>query len=109
MTSFDATLIARCGAYCGDCTYKEPMSCPGCLDAQGDMFHGTCEVAKCSLSKGYTHCGTCPDLPCDALQAAFDEPEHGDGGERLANLQAWARGENNYIPLGTYPRDGRTG
>lgn len=109
MTSFDATLIARCGAYCGDCTYKEPMRCPGCLDAQGDMFHGTCEVAKCSLSKGYTHCGTCPDLPCDALQAAFDEPEHGDGGERLANLQAWARGERSYIRLGTYPRDGGTG
>lgn len=105
MTTFDHTLMARCGGYCGDCTWKEPMNCPGCQKAQGDMFHGTCQVAKCSLAKGYTHCGECPELPCDILQAAFDEPEHGDGGERLANLQAWARGEESYIPLGTYPRN----
>jgi hypothetical protein len=104
MTTFDHTLIARCGAYCGDCSWKEPLQCPGCLGALGDMSWGTCQVAKCSLAKGYTHCGECPELPCDILQGAFDEPEHGDGGERLANLQAWARGEQNYIPIGTYPR-----
>ena len=45
-----------------------------------------------------------PDLPCDALRQAYDHPEHGDQGERLANLQAWARGEESFIKLGTFPK-----
>jgi len=36
------------------------------------------------------------------LQEAFDNPEHGDKGERLANLKAWARGEDSYVKLGTF-------
>jgi len=67
------------------------------------MFWGECSVAKCSLEKGIEHCGFCSNLPCDLLKAAFDNPEHGDNGERLANLEAWARGEDSYIELGTFP------
>jgi hypothetical protein len=33
------------------------------------------------------------------LQSAFDNPEHGDNGERLANLKAWAEGKDAYISL----------
>jgi hypothetical protein len=36
-----------------------------------------------------------------------DNPEHGDKGERLANLKAWARGEDSYVKLGKFSsRDG---
>ena len=103
----DRRLIARCGAYCGDCEWKEKTGCPGCQEAQGTMFWGECLVAKCSIGKGIEHCGLCSDLPCDKLQQAFDDPEHGDKGERLTNLKAWARGEDAYIKLGTFAsRDG---
>ena len=98
----DRALIARCGAYCGSCEWKEKTGCPGCQAAQGTMFWGECRVAVCSIGKGIEHCGLCPDLPCDILQQAFDDPEHGDKGERLANLKAWARGADTYIELGTF-------
>ena len=98
----DRELIARCGAYCGSCEWRESTSCAGCQRAMGEMFWGNCLVAKCSIEKGFAHCGVCPDLPCAILQEAFDHPEHGDNGERLANLQAWARGEDTVIELGTF-------
>jgi len=63
------------------------------------MFWGECLVAKCSLEKGYNHCGECSELPCDKLQSAFDDSEHGDNGERLINLKAWANGEETYQEL----------
>ena len=99
----DRELIARCGAYCGDCEWKEKMNCVGCQGAKGNMFWGECPVAKCSIDKGIEHCGLCSSLPCNILQEAFAHPEHGDNGERLANLQAWARGEDSYIKVGTFP------
>ena len=95
--------IGRCGAYCGACEWREGTSCPGCQLCMGEMFWGQCSVAKCSIEKGIEHCGFCPELPCQILQAAFDDPEHGDHGERLANLQAWASGAETYIMLGTFP------
>ena len=98
----DRRLIARCGAYCGDCGWKEKMNCPGCQMANGNMFWGECRVAKCSIEKGIEHCGLCSNVPCDMLQEAFDHPEHGDKGERLANLTAWARGEDSYVKLGAF-------
>jgi len=93
----DLDQIAMCGDYCGECAYREPFDCPGCQAACGDMVWGTCAVAKCCVSRGYRHCGQCPELPCATLQAAFDHPEHGDGGERLRNLRAWAAGDMSYI------------
>jgi hypothetical protein len=60
------------------------------------MFWGTCEVARCSIERGFVHCGMCPEVPCATLQGAFDNPEHGDNGERLENLKAWAEGQRSY-------------
>jgi hypothetical protein len=71
------------------------------------MFWGECQVARCSIEKGIEHCGLCSSLPCDTLQEAFDHPEHGDKGERLANLKAWATGEDSYIELGTFSSKNR--
>ena len=98
----DRELIGRCGAYCGVCEWKEKTNCPGCQRAKGNMFWGQCLIATCSIEKGIEHCGFCSSLPCDRLQQAFEHPEHGDSGERLANLRAWARGEDTYIELGTF-------
>ena len=95
----DRSQIAFCGSYCGGCEWKEKAGCQGCQASRGDMFHGECAVAKCAISKGLEHCGLCPELPCATLQAAFDHPEHGDKGERLANLRRWARGEDGYTPV----------
>jgi len=95
----DRQMIGMCGAYCGDCDWREKTNCPGCQAAKGKMFYGQCAVAACCLAKGFTHCGLCPELPCATLQAAFDHPEHGDCGQRLANLKTWARGEMTYVKL----------
>ena len=99
---FDENMIAMCGAYCGDCGWREKTNCKGCQASQGKMFWGECQVAKCAIGKGYTHCGLCNDVPCDTLKEYFNNPEHGDNGERLDNLKNWAKSEKSFIPLGTY-------
>ena len=98
----DRELVAMCGAYCGLCEWKDRTGCSGCQHNKGEMFWGACAVAVCCSNKGLLHCGLCPDLPCPDLQAAFDQPEHGDNGERLANLKAWANGEDTIIALGSF-------
>lgn len=95
----DKTMMAMCGTYCGDCEWKEKMNCPGCQAVQSKVFWGECQVAKCSIEKGHTHCGQCKDVPCQSLQSAFEHPEHGDNGERLKNLKAWAAGEDTYLKI----------
>jgi hypothetical protein len=69
------------------------------------MFYGTCGVAVCCSEKGLLHCGLCESVPCETLQQAFDHPEHGDNGERLANLKAWAKGDETIIELGTFKKE----
>jgi hypothetical protein len=95
----DQNMIGMCGAYCGVCEWKTKTNCPGCLASGGKMFWGECQVAMCAIGKGIQHCGFCPEVPCATLQGYFDDPEHGDSGERLTNLQAWARGEWTYREL----------
>ena len=99
----DKGQIAMCGDYCGLCEWKEKTNCPGCQASKGDMFFGECRAAKCCSEKGLAHCGLCPDLPCEILQQVFDHPEHGDHGERLANLKAWAKGQDTFVKIGTFP------
>ncbi len=100
----DKEQIGMCGAYCGICEWKEKTNCLGCQKCKGEMFYGECSVAKCCYDKEYLHCGFCPDLPCTALQQAFDHPEHGDNGERLANLRNWAKGDETILRLRTFPK-----
>ncbi len=98
----DKEQIGMCGAYCGACDWKEETNCPGCQSCKGEMFWGECAVAKCCLEKDITHCGLCSELPCSVLQEFFDHPEHGDNGERLANLNGWANGADTYIEIGEF-------
>jgi hypothetical protein len=95
----DRNMIAMCGAYCGACEWKPKVNCPGCQVAKGKMFWGQCQIAMCCLGKGFTHCGECSELPCGILNAVCSDPEHGDRGERLLNLKAWAAGEDTYMEL----------
>ncbi len=97
---FDRTMIAFCGAYCEVCEWKDKIGCKGCKANQGNMFWGECDKAKCCLEKGFEHCGECSELPCQKLRDLFDDPEHGDQGVRLRNLQNWKAGNESYELLG---------
>lgn len=96
----DKNLIAYCGTYCGACEWKEKIGCKGCKANGGKMFWGECDKAKCCIDKGLAHCGECDKLPCQMLKDLFADPEHGDGGVRLENLQNWKNGKYTYKNLG---------
>ena len=96
----DKSMMAYCGTYCGVCEWKDKMGCGGCKANAGDMFWGECDKAKCCIEKGFEHCGQCPEMPCDKLKLLFGDPEHGDRGARLRNLQNWNNGNFVYEKLG---------
>ncbi|MBN1978803.1 MAG: DUF3795 domain-containing protein [Anaerolineae bacterium] len=80
---------ARCGIYCAECEYRAQTSCPGCVQAGGKLFWGTCVIATCCIGKGHHHCGQCAEFPCDTLNSFAYDKEHGDDGQRIGNLEAW--------------------
>ena len=67
-----------------------------------DSMHiwGECDKAKCCMEKGFEHCGQCAEMPCAKLKLLFGNPEHGDGGARLRNLQNRNNGNFIYEKLG---------
>lgn len=96
----DKSMIAYCGTYCGVCEWKEKVGCKGCKASAGEMFWGECDKAKCCIAKGLDHCCQCAEMPCIKLKLLFGDPEHGDGGARLRNLQNWNEGNFVYEKLG---------
>lgn len=82
----------RCGLKCEGCEYVQSCGCGGCIATMGKPFHGDCPVAQCCQNKGFTHCGQCPDLPCDLLTQYSCDPEHGDNpaGARIERCRKWA-------------------
>jgi len=96
---FDENMRAYCGAYCGTCEWREKTGCKGCKAQGGKMFWGECDKAVCCIGKGFEHCGSCPELPCRKLEELFSDPEHGDDGARLKNLEGWANGVRDYNVL----------
>lgn len=91
----DRKMAAFCGTYCGVCEWKDKIGCKGCKANEGAMFWGECDKAKCCMEKGLEHCGECPNMPCQKLRELFDDPEHGNRGARLRNLNNWKAG--NYV------------
>jgi len=77
----------------------EKTGCRGCKVQAGKMFWGQCRIALCAIEKGYGHCGECEELPCEKLEAAYNDPEHGDDGERLVNLKMWAQGKESTLKV----------
>ena len=53
------------------------------------MFWGECDKAKCCMEKGLEHYRECSVMPCRKLKELFDDPEHGDRGARIHNLNNW--------------------
>ena len=113
------TVQSRCGLLCKWCAYRESHGCAGCVETNGNPFHGECPVAACCQQKGYAHCGACPDVPgacsdpdckridangffecggcghtsCDKLYPySYKDPDHGDNppGARIEVCRAWA-------------------
>ena len=87
------TVQSRCGLLCDGCAFRESHGCIGCLALNGKPFWGECLVAMCCQDKGFSHCGECPDIPCDKLRAfSCGDMEHSDkpAGARIAVCRAWA-------------------
>ena len=95
----DKTMTAYCGAYCGECEWRQKTGCRGCRASAGNMFWGECDKANCCIEKGISHCGCCDRVPCAKLELLFSDPEHGDDGSRLCNLQNWKNGNYTYEKL----------
>lgn len=85
----------RCGLQCEGCEYIKSCNCCGCIATNGVPFHGACPVAECCQSKGFVHCGECPEIPCELLSRYSNDPEHGDNppGARIEQCKKWAKGE----------------
>lgn len=94
-----ADMMAYCGTYCETCDWKEKMNCKGCKAHASEVFWGTCKIAACAMEKGLSHCGECDDVPCEKLEDAYKDPEHGDNGERLTNLKMWANGQVSMLKV----------
>lgn len=87
MTEFEtirSKIDSYCGLCCESCEYKTSMNCGGCIATQGHPFHGVCELAQCAIQRNRGFCGECPDFPCQLLKRYSHDPEHGDGGARIA-------------------------
>lgn len=83
---------SRCGLLCNQCDFKEKCGCGGCVETNGNPFHGECPVAKCCQKKGLSHCGECPEIPCKQLyQYSVLDKEHGDNGKRIEQCKIWAK------------------
>ncbi len=84
---------SRCGLHCTGCEYKVTYGCSGCIETNGNPFYGQCSVAKCCQDKGLTHCGECPDIPCELLTQYSCDSEYGDKpqGARIEQCKRWAK------------------
>jgi len=78
--------LSYCGIDCDVCTYREAQNCKTCREYKGDIWHGTCTVAKCVLEKGLEDCGQCDVFPCKMLVDFSFDAIHGDGGKRIRNI-----------------------
>lgn len=75
----DELLLSPCGTYCGPCEFlnrEEKPSCLGCGYQKGQPFWGECKVYACSKEREVSHCGECPEFPCEVFVNQFD-PSHG--------------------------------
>ena len=101
--------LAYCGIDCETCSYRETVNCKTCREYKGDIWHGSCAVAKCVLSKGLDNCGECDIFPCKLLIDYSYDAEHGDDGLRIRNLCQHNRraqlGNSNLMQIGILVND----
>ena len=61
----------RCGTACNTCQFKEKFNCGGCVEQEGKIFWGECDIYKCATTKGFKHCGECKS--CQYLKSALEK------------------------------------
>lgn len=83
----DVKFASRCGLYCKTCEFRKSEGCKGCMEMDGDVFWGTCPLAKCSIERELSHCGKCSDFACNTLVAFSFMEEYGDNGARIEALK----------------------
>ena len=84
---------SRCGLLCTTCSFKESHGCIGCIESNGEPFHGKCPVATCCQEQKLVHCGECAKMPCELLISYSCDPEHGDtpAYARIEQCKKWAK------------------
>ena len=89
----ETIIDTRCGLCCAECEWREPNNCRGCIESNGQPFHGECPVAVCAQNKGLLHCGECDNFPCELLVQYSCDPEHGDkpAGTRIEQCLRWLK------------------
>jgi hypothetical protein len=80
---------SRCGILCGECKYREPMKCGGCVNITKPFWGDQCPVKSCCESRELQHCGTCVNFPCDLLKKFAYDKEQGDNGKRIEQCRKW--------------------
>lgn len=73
--SLDASLLAVCGRYCGNCVWhlsEGEDRCPGCHVHQGHPAWGECQLHACATKRHVGFCGLCGEFPCDLIMSYFD-------------------------------------
>lgn len=81
-----------CGKSCLNCSVKEEMNCPGCMNGPGMPIKGDCPIAVCCRDKGHNECTTCGlKTDCANFKSRGSQPEF-----RKENLKAEAE-EKAYI------------
>lgn len=79
----DNKIDSYCGLHCENCDYRISHNCNGCIESNGNPFHGKCEIAECAKSKGKRFCGECENIPCETISRYSHDIEHGDNGARI--------------------------
>ena len=88
---------SRCGTICDTKKCKEAygIDCAGCLNISKPAWGDSCPVKDCCESRGYDHCGQCPEIPCDILNEFAYDKEHGDNGKCIEQCRLWAQEEKS--------------
>ena len=74
---------AFCGDWCGKCENYQ-KTCAGCLAEA----HPDCHFIRCALEQSLEHCGLCPRLPCEKLEAFVPDDRPGcPPGYHIENLR----------------------
>lgn len=60
----------------------------------GELFWGSCPLARCSIEKKISDCSQCSDFVCDLLDMMSYDEENGDKGKRIENLKALMEDES---------------
>ena len=79
----DASLLAVCGRFCGNCVRHLGGSCLGCSVHGGRPSWGECLVYSCVREHGVLYYGLCGEFPCDLIMSYCD-PANPEGPRNAA-------------------------